>query len=233
MNKNRERLLNLKRDFSDYYFEMESYNQIIEESPNPVIIHDQIGNIIYENNKSTIQAGGSLMGKCIKDFVHPAYHNALAIRTQKVLSGGKIDFKEVILSDCNGNFFDAEVSGIRIKVKDNDHDHDKFVIMVAYHDITERKAVKKALIEAEVRYRILMEDALVGEYIYQDNEFVYVNPLLQEMLGYTLKELNEKGLLNIIISEDRELIQNNLTKAYYSQKIVNVEIRVINKNGQI
>lgn len=77
--------------------------------------------------------------------------------------------------------------------------------------ITERKQMENALLEAETKYRSLVEESLVGVYILQDDRFVYVNPRLAEMMGYTQEEMTA-GLtpMELVAPESRELVAKNI-----------------------
>ena len=47
----------------------------------------------------------------------------------------------------------------------------------------------KSILEAEKKFRTLVEKSLVGVYIIQDNKFLYVNPRYEEIFGYDSGEL--------------------------------------------
>ncbi|MED2006796.1 PAS domain S-box protein [Brevibacillus borstelensis] len=68
-------------------------------------------------------------------------------------------------------------------------------------EITERKQMERELKETEELYRSLVEDTLVGVYIAYVNEpgFVYVNPHMADMFGYTQEELMKLGMDEVIL----------------------------------
>ncbi|MCD4667436.1 MAG: PAS domain S-box protein [Sulfurimonas sp.] len=55
-------------------------------------------------------------------------------------------------------------------------------------DITEQKEIEDKLKESEEQFRAIAENSLMGIFIYQDT-FVYVNPAITEMIGYSADEL--------------------------------------------
>jgi PAS domain S-box-containing protein len=79
-------------------------------------------------------------------------------------------------------------------------------------DITTRKVAEEALKEAESKYRSLVEKAPVGVYIIQEARFVYVNPRMSEIFGYTVEELLNMEIKNLFVTEDRPLIEKNISK---------------------
>ena len=58
-----------------------------------------------------------------------------------------------------------------------------------HRDITERRRAEAAKRETESKYRALVEQSVVGVYIIQDDRYLYVNPKMAEIFGYTEEEL--------------------------------------------
>lgn len=78
-------------------------------------------------------------------------------------------------------------------------------------EITERKQVEQQLQEAEELYRSLVEDTLAGVYIaYVEHPgFVYVNPRLAQIFGYSQDEMVKMTASDLVIPEEREIIRRN------------------------
>ncbi|MEN6371517.1 MAG: PAS domain S-box protein [Armatimonadota bacterium] len=100
-------------------------------------------------------------------------------------------------------------------------------------DITDRKHAEKEREEAEVKYQILAEESLLGVYIIQDRKFVYVNPRLAEMTGYTREELTGKmSPLDIATPESRKLVEENLQQRLAgAAKSIHYSLKAIRKDG--
>jgi PAS domain S-box-containing protein len=80
-------------------------------------------------------------------------------------------------------------------------------------DITERKQGEEALRTAEAKFRSLVEQSLVGIDIVQDDRFVYANPKMEEITGYTQDELLAlPSVLQIAVEEDRETVREHLRR---------------------
>ncbi len=82
-------------------------------------------------------------------------------------------------------------------------------ILGVARDITERKKVEEALRESEMQYRTLVEDSVEGISISVADplHFVFVNPALAEMLGYSVDEMlsmNPSQVQEVIHPEDRD-----------------------------
>jgi len=83
------------------------------------------------------------------------------------------------------------------------------------HKEAERERIKseEALKESEARFRGLVEQSLVGVYLIQDGRFVYVNPRLADIFGYTREEvLGLSSIWDTVITSDRPLIEANIKR---------------------
>lgn len=102
-------------------------------------------------------------------------------------------------------------------------------------DITQRKCAENALQEAEALYRCLVEDALVGVYLYQDGKIVYANPVFCSIFGYSQQEITSLDLIDLFISEEREYMMNKLTYGQNKYGSINREYKArgIGMDGSI
>ncbi|MBI3585958.1 MAG: PAS domain S-box protein [Ignavibacteriales bacterium] len=106
-----------------------------------------------------------------------------------------------------------------------------FISMV--QDITERKEAEKSLNAAEHKFRGLVEQSLVGIYIIQGNNFVYVNPKMAEIFGYTPEEIIfEKTISDLVMEEGLPIVQENIRKRLENEmSSVRYGFRGKRKNG--
>jgi PAS domain S-box-containing protein len=89
--------------------------------------------------------------------------------------------------------------------------HEGWTIVTVVRDITERKRAEEVLLATEEQFRSLVEQAIAGIYIIQDNKFAYVNPRLAEILGYdSAEELIGKDALSVVADEDRAMVTENI-----------------------
>ncbi|HYS43872.1 MAG TPA: PAS domain S-box protein, partial [Geobacteraceae bacterium] len=100
-------------------------------------------------------------------------------------------------------------------------------------DVTERKWAEDSLVLAEEKFRSLVEQSLVGTYIIQDGRFVYVNPKMAEIFGYTQEELTS-GIthLDLTAEEDRPLAAENVRRRIAGEvQSVQYGFRGLRKDG--
>ena len=71
-----------------------------------------------------------------------------------------------------------------------------------------------SLKQSERKFRTLVEQSLVGVYIIQDEQFVYVNPRLAAIFGYTPEEMMTSGkiMAEAIHPEDLPLVQKQIRR---------------------
>lgn len=85
-------------------------------------------------------------------------------------------------------------------------------VMALIQDITARKKVELELLEAESKFRSLVEKSMVGVYIIQNNKITYSNPRQQQIFGYSEHEY-VSDFLELIVEEDRAKVRNNFQTA--------------------
>ncbi len=76
-----------------------------------------------------------------------------------------------------------------------------------------------SLRESEQKFRALVEKSLVGVYIIQNEQFVYANPRLAEIFGYTAAELTQPGhtVATIIAPEDLPMVRDQIRRRVENQ----------------
>ena len=99
-----------------------------------------------------------------------------------------------------------------------------------------RKVAERTTIwqQSESKFRSLVEQSLVGVYVIQDGRFVYANPRMAEIYGYSVEELTGPSLnikqtvadadWPIVEDQIRRRLAGEITSAHYS-------LRAIRKDG--
>lgn len=64
-------------------------------------------------------------------------------------------------------------------------------------------------------FRLLVEESLAGIYVIQEDRFLYVNPMMAKLFGYSTDELiHERSVEDLVDPEDRERVRSNLRQRY-------------------
>lgn len=105
-------------------------------------------------------------------------------------------------------------------------------IVGVVRNVTRRHRAEDAVRESEEKFRALAEKALVGTYIFQDGDFVYVNPRFAEITGYTRSELLvSKDPIALAHPEDRRRIEDLVRdRLEGDRETVRYESRILRKD---
>ena len=110
-------------------------------------------------------------------------------------------------------------------------------VLVITKDITDRKAAKTSLQESRDAYRAVVEGSLQGFIILQNDQIVFANRVLENIIGYTeddLVSLPPAGFVNLIHPEDRGIILERLRVRMAGGSVVaRYPVRVLRKDGSI
>ncbi|HWS21606.1 MAG TPA: PAS domain S-box protein, partial [Methanoregula sp.] len=189
----------------------ERYRQLVEISPDAVIIHQE-GKIIYINPATQRMLGvkdaNEILGRNVLDIIHPDYRDAVRNNIEKDLGGKITPPIELQLLRVDGSSVIVEGRGIKTTI------HGKPAIQVAIRDITERKRVELELRENERRLQLLLDstDDLI---FMQDPEgrYVYFNATERfgvsrnYMLGSTPHELIDKTTADRIAERVKQVVK--------------------------
>ena len=117
-----------------------------------------------------------------------------------------------------------------ILLKDNNGNHIEMIGSVI--DITGRKKAEQKLRESEKKYRLLIEDTIVGVWVIDlEGNTTLVNPRMAEILGYKVNEMVGKHLFSFMDEESKKLAIQNLEKQKREGINIEAEFKFHHKNG--
>ncbi len=100
-------------------------------------------------------------------------------------------------------------------------------------DITKRVVAEERLKHSENLFRTLTENTSAGIVIYNKEKFLYANPAIQRMLGYSEQEMKEMHFWDVVHPLDRELVKERGVKRINKQSVPkNYQFRLITKTGE-
>ena len=164
------------------------YRGTLESLGDAISIQDTDYKILYQNLAHKKLVGDHTGGYCYSAYRQSEHicdncHLAMAFRD------GKVHTEEQQAMTEDGPIW-VEITASPLK----DADGRIVAGIEAVRNITERRKSEEALRLAEAKFRSLVEQALVGIYIIQDNRFPYVNPRAAEIFGYTPEEIDLRGI---------------------------------------
>ena len=106
-------------------------------------------------------------------------------------------------------------------------------IVGAARDFTERRRVEEALRDSEEKFRTLTETNAAAIFIYQGNNFRYVNPATEAITGYSKEELLTMKFWDVVHPEFKELVkERGLARQRWITVPMRYEFKIITKSGE-
>jgi len=87
---------------------------------------------------------------------------------------------------------------------------------------------------AEVKFRALVEQSIVGICIIQDDQFVYVNPRMAGIFGWSEEEMTARTLSEFIVPEDQALARDNIRQRISGEvPSIHYSLRMLHQSGAV
>ncbi len=105
--------------------------------------------------------------------------------------------------------------------------------VVVFNDITERRKSERALEKSEAQLRTLMESTQVGIFLYQDDQVVFANPVLENIIGYSLAEINKMKRWEFIHPEHQQMVKEyGWARLAGKHAPARYEVKILTKKGE-
>lgn len=202
----------------------ERYRSLIEQATDAILIYSVDG-VVYSFNRSAAK----MTGYTVEEFS--------SLRLQDFLIGNIVEnpekFEELLAGDSiTINRQLKKKDGTLIDVEVNARLLGEGKIMAFGRDITDRKKAEEKLINNELRFRTLTENAPVG--IFQTNEkgeTIYVNGTWLGFTGLTFEEAMGDGWLDAVHPADKLDLQKGWNRKSSEGTESMSEYRFIDKKG--
>lgn len=186
-----------ERATEDLKERQQSFQDLVENLLDGVVIADKSGNHIYVNHRFAEITGYTveeLLEMNGHDFDRPEDHDMLEQRMKDRMSGKPVTkvYQRIIVRK------DGSEISVEMSTSVTNWQGEKCP-MAIIHDITERKLSEKALRESEKKYRLLADNTADIIWSVDLNlNFTYVSPSVQTVLGYTSEDRTGTNLSELI-----------------------------------
>jgi PAS domain S-box-containing protein len=133
---------------------------------------------------------------------------------------GRVKNEEFVFRTKSGELRDVLLSAERIEVNGEP------CLIAVSTDITEQKQSQELL-------QRVSHNSPLGIYIVQDERLQYTNPQFQAITGYNEKELQGMELLDIVATEDADVVKSSMVFTLQAANPYPCEFRILKKTGQI
>ncbi len=212
----------------------ENYRNIIEDIPVGICIF-QDGKFVFVNREITRMTGYSKAELYNLDpflLIHPDYVQETEMYSRYALAGEteKLpDYFIIKLVRKDGSELWAEIKYTRITFRS------KRALLVSAVDVTEIKKLKERIKESEQSFRALAENAIAGVLVYQDDYYVYANPVVEKLTGYTREEIMTRPFWEFAHPSIRETVKERGRRRQRGEKVEPTiyEIPFLTKTGEV
>jgi len=167
----------------------EKYRKQFEETPDAIFLAEADTGIIVDCNHAATQLLGrdksELIGKHQR-ILHPpqSIEDGFSRTFKQHREEKKMSVFEDQIITKNGEIRDVQISATIFDIAG------KRIMQGTFRDVTEQKRVKKALQEAEEKYRETIMNADVGIIAYDvGGKLKIINPKMEEITGFTIREI--------------------------------------------
>lgn len=210
------------------------FRALLDSSPDFIIFKDRDGRFQVAN-ESTLRFFGvgmdQLIGRMDLDLMPEEEATRYGQEDQAVLTRGHSLVVEHLLRSPHGDRWNE---AIKMPLKDGAGNITGLLSLE--RDITERKHATERLVQAETRYRTLVEQVPAVTYITGPDSFaaLYVSPQIQSLLGFSPAEWEaEPGLwVRQLHRDDREWVLAKSRDSRASRASLSMEYRMLTRGGR-
>ena len=207
------------------------YRNLVDSTSDSLYLVDAEGRYLFMNNNHANRLNISRISLkndiAYQDF-HTKEQNSEFLSNVRTVYETGISVHDEHQSNRDNRYFLRTFS----PVKSNMDQKKIIAVSVVSKDITERRKIEEALQKSEFKYRQLIEHSNEAIFILTGGKFNYVNNRTEKMVGYPLEDLRLIAFINLVLSEDREMVferQKSILQGDNSGTPFN--FRIINQEG--
>jgi PAS domain S-box-containing protein len=208
-------------------------NTLIQAIPDVVYFKDaelraQVVNRAFRKMVGLKQS--EIIGKTDDELLPPDLAEACRKSDEEVLRRGRtIHIEERAVSeDGVATYYDTIKKPLRDK-------KGKAVGLVGVsRNVTQRRQAEEAALQAESRYRLVVDNANDAVFIVQDGIIKFPNPALTRITGYSGSFLSKTPFLELIAPEDRDMVADRHMKRLRGEDVpTTYSFRITDKAGRL
>ena len=169
-----------------------------------------------------------LIGKSTERLIDPDFwFKEWAFPQKEAAPQSKSSFIETALTKISGEKIEVEMRAFPFEYKNEPS------FLIVAHDITERKMFETELIENESNFRTLVDAVSTAIIIHHYGKILFVNNFASEITGYSIAELLNMNMLQLIHPDFHESVKLIMEERYKSKTGPDhYEIKAVNQNGE-
>jgi len=206
------------------------YRSLVDSTNDSLYLVDINGRYLFMNPNHAQRMnipGSKTTGYYYRDFHTPEQATEFESKVRTVFETG-ISLHDEHESARGEGYFLRTFSPVR----DQANYGNIIAVSVISKDISKRRKIEEALLQSEEKYRQLIEHSTEAIFILKEGKITFANSRTETMLGHQMDDLELISFINLVISEDREMV-------FERQKIIlhgdtsasNYSFRIVNKNG--
>jgi PAS domain S-box-containing protein len=225
----KQKIAELERNILQYENTENQYRYLVDSNTDSLYLVDEKCRYIFMNNnhiqrlKLPIE---KIIGHSYDGFHSAEQSKEFAEKVKEVYTANK-SVQDEHQSPRSGYFL-RTFSPVRDSI-----DNKKIIaVAIVSKNITERRVAEEALRKSEEKYRLLIENSNDAIFIIMDGKIKYANLHTAQMIGYGMKELSSISFINLVVSEDRDMVLELQESCLQGENPnINYSFRITNKQG--
>lgn len=212
-------------------------DRILDSISNGVIVTDTQGRILRMNTAAQDLTGCNrlqCLGKTVERIfsrVHPQERMALTDAMDQVLSTGRVSrlSRPLQIENPEGGLYSLAVRAAPLR----DEAGNVLGIVTVFSDVTELEESRRDLAESEEKFRTLAQMSPVAVLLYQDDKWVYANPVSEAITGYKAEELMGQNFWDVVHPDFQDVVRRRGRRRQLGRNDApNYELKIVTKTGE-
>jgi PAS domain S-box-containing protein len=208
----------------------EKWRSLVENAPDFILMLDCKGKILFINRVVKGDTVKQTVGNSVYNYMPQEHHNLMKQAIEEVLKTKKpVSFEAKAVGPKGSiSWYSNRLSPVK-------HGNKVNAMVQISRDITEHKQMEETITESEKRYRMLFEGASEGIIAVEaeSKRFLFANPSLCKMLGYSAEEMKQMSVVDIHLKKDLEHVISEFEAQARREKTLAIGIPCLRKDGSI